>query len=1192
MFGRRQLVVIIVALVMGVMIIPVGATSGMVAPTQPTAQATHPSNSLSPQSSASKKSQVTLITGQTVTIMNTTNGTHYSVDADVPMQKISTKRGTYIFPTTVDFSTFSPSLFNIDLLRQQNLTDSKTPSIPVIITGASQDAGWYHANGVDLNISPGAGYTHQRTLSSIQGEAGVIMKQEAAEVSHRLQHSPHVARVYLDKRVEISLNDAARYIRAPTGRHQYNVSGNNITVAVLDSGVDETHPDLDNGTEILEKDFTTEETTKDRLGHGTHVAGIITGDGEASNGTYVGIAPNASIMDLRVLNSRGVGRSSWIIDAIEFAAERNADVISLSIGGPAETLRSKSPFTPAIRAAVNHGSVVVVAAGNSGPKYQTIASPGIVKPAITVGATDLEGDAVAPYSSRGPTPVGYYVKPDLVAPGTGITSAASTSAGYTEPYVTHSGTSMATPMVSAAAALLLDAHPGYTPLKVKSMLTSTSHPVSQASIYSQGAGQIDVPAALNSHLIVLNSTIDFGTLSSSKTATRTFTLENTGSQPETLSINVSISNLTGKTSADAWVNQSTIKLSSGEQQTISLSVDPSDTVGIYSGTLRITNAENVISHRAIFGFARAHSVTVTKTPLSPSESVANDVVLFQPHASRTFGQPHIGSISNGQVTFTTFADQVSVYSFGISETTSTSIITANTATVTSDTSIHLSESKTARYNLSVEPVEQNQGPLVNLALEHTVQQRIDTPSGDVPIELAIVLPKSNRYSVRTSHLPTLNTSIEGTFVEKADLLSADAVLDVPDVYLFHYATAGVAEDRTFRVQPDRLATMTTRYHRTSEGQTYLMRPIVRTVVWGPEQSDVGFSYPLADRQRQTIHVTPSSAAYAVGAQSSVNSSYQWKLIPIKLTVPRPNQQWARPINQHPYMGRLLAWNLTAAEWKFIATFQVSQGGGVYADEGTNTVQIRKNGEVFAQEEISSPVVGTSLPMEVHDGTTVTLRTIGFNNATSLSTQTITTYQATYEPRSDTVPPILRGLNVRGLNSMNTVENQPVHLRVRVSGTSSNVTSLTAYAGDETSGTPFETGSGWRKLDANRVASGVYNISFSLTSTTGKVDIAIRATDEGGNVVRSTVHNAFRVNVSNQTPPPINGYSNPPTDPDNDGEYEDVNGDGAFTIVDIQALFTNYRGDVIQAYPELFDYNDTGDVSIVDVQKLFKELSSG
>ncbi|MCP4249147.1 MAG: S8 family serine peptidase, partial [bacterium] len=211
-----------------------------------------------------------------------------------------------------------------------------------------------------------------------------------------------------------------------------------------------------------------------------HVAGIA-----AADGVVTGVAPNAQILAYKVLDATGSGYSSAVIAALETAVDPDgdpatddgADVANLSLGAPGDP---DDPLSQAVDTAVDAGMVVVVAAGNSGSSPQSVLSPGTARKAITVGST-YKSDVIAQSSSRGPViwQGGAIIKPDIVAPGASICSSRWDSAWLgreciDQAHIAISGTSMATPHVAGAAALLLDAHPDWTPAEVKMALRDTA----------------------------------------------------------------------------------------------------------------------------------------------------------------------------------------------------------------------------------------------------------------------------------------------------------------------------------------------------------------------------------------------------------------------------------------------------------------------------------------------------------------------------------------------------------------------------------------------------------------------------------------------------------------------------------------------------------------------------------------------
>ncbi|MFW9887209.1 MAG: S8 family serine peptidase [Candidatus Thorarchaeota archaeon] len=268
--------------------------------------------------------------------------------------------------------------------------------------------------------------------------------------------------------------------------------GNGTTIAVLDSGAQGDHPDLQ-GQLIGFRDFIglgTDMNPSDGIsayddnGHGTAVASNAAGTGAASGGNFTGTAPGANLLIIKVLESDGSGEDSVIAQGIEFAVDQGVDVISISLGGPwTESQFIVEPSVLAIAAAVDAGVSVVVAAGNSGPASFTINSPGITEEAITVGASAGSAGVVA-FSSRGPVerkiddPLGIHAKPDVVAPGSAVVSARWIASDpleypiyeysqYGEQYTQWSGTSASAPQVAGLVAVLIQKHPGLTPTEAK-----------------------------------------------------------------------------------------------------------------------------------------------------------------------------------------------------------------------------------------------------------------------------------------------------------------------------------------------------------------------------------------------------------------------------------------------------------------------------------------------------------------------------------------------------------------------------------------------------------------------------------------------------------------------------------------------------------------------------------------------------
>ena len=304
-------------------------------------------------------------------------------------------------------------------------------------------------------------------------------------------------------------------------------SRGSMAVAIIDSGI-APHPDLPLSRIRAYKDFVSGgRTPADTCGHGTHVAGIVAGSGARSNGAYAGIAPDVDIVALRVLGDDCSGNTSDVIDALEWIARNHATynikVVNLSLGHPVFESIFTDPLVQAVERLSRKGIAVVTAAGNNGinpatgdPGYGGVGVPCNAPSAICVGSLDTKGtpdhadDAVAGSSSRGPTRFDLLAKPDLVAPGINIVSLAARgsrlfnefeelrvpgSSGRPE-YFQLSGTSMASPAVAGAAALLLQQNRQLSANAIKVSLQFTARIIAQSDVLTQGAGAMNIGGAI------------------------------------------------------------------------------------------------------------------------------------------------------------------------------------------------------------------------------------------------------------------------------------------------------------------------------------------------------------------------------------------------------------------------------------------------------------------------------------------------------------------------------------------------------------------------------------------------------------------------------------------------------------------------------------------------------------------------
>ena len=414
-----------------------------------------------------------------------------------------------------------------------------------------------------------------------------------------LAKSSQISHIWLDRKFQVYLDQSVRLIKNPIewaqieASYHRSINGTGVKIAILDTGIDATHPDFyfPNGTsKIAETISFTGEPTTDGFGHGTHCASIAAGTGAASSSQYTGVAPGASLLNVKVISNQGSGYESWIISGIQWAVDHNANVLSMSFGSDTGSYGT-DPMSTTVNWATQQGAVCTIAAGNSGPDMYTVASPAGAESAITVGAS-AKDDSLASFSSIGPTD-DYRIKPDVLAPGVDIVAAraSGTSMGtsVSEYYTMASGTSMATPHVAGAAALLLDAHPSWVPLQVKSALANYARDLGY-NVLQQGSGRIDVCRAATAS-IEGNSSVSFGAVTLNTIYKSNIRLQNLGNTALTASLSVETWLIgDGTRYPAATLNSSTLYFSQGSNNTVELKLNATTGLpnGYFEGRFTIT----------------------------------------------------------------------------------------------------------------------------------------------------------------------------------------------------------------------------------------------------------------------------------------------------------------------------------------------------------------------------------------------------------------------------------------------------------------------------------------------------------------------------------------------------------------------------------------------------------------------------
>jgi len=445
--------------------------------------------------------------------------------------------------------------------------------------------------------------TLRRSLKSLNADAVLTPKQDAAELWSAVTDgggaASGIAHVWLDGVRKASLDKSVPQIGAPKA-WAAGYDGKGVKIAVLDTGVDATHPDLKDQV-IAAKNFSPSADATDKFGHGTHVASIAAGTGAKSHGTYKGVAPGAKILNGKVLSDDGYGDDSSILAGMEWAAEQGADVVNLSLGG------GDTPEIDPLEAEVNKlseqkGILFAIAAGNEGELGdQTIGSPGSAADALTVGAVD-DKDKLASFSSRGPGLDGA-IKPDVTAPGVDITAAAAPGSlidkevGEKPPgYLTISGTSMATPHVAGAAAILKQQHPGWTFAELKSALTGSAKG-GKYTPFQQGSGRIAVDKAIKQSVLADPNSVSFGIQqwphTDDKPVTKRLTYRNLGTKDVTLTLAVSATNPKGQAAPTGFFKLGATKVTvpAGGKASVNVTVNTKlggTTDGAYSAYVTAT----------------------------------------------------------------------------------------------------------------------------------------------------------------------------------------------------------------------------------------------------------------------------------------------------------------------------------------------------------------------------------------------------------------------------------------------------------------------------------------------------------------------------------------------------------------------------------------------------------------------------
>ncbi|MCO1581749.1 S8 family serine peptidase [Crossiella sp. SN42] len=624
-----------------------------------------------PAPGAGTQHQVTLITGDKVRAAQRADG-GWQLNVD-PAHR-STSFGFRQFPVTRDGKTdwylvperaerllaeglLDRELFNVTGLIRQGYDDARSPVLPLLVQ--------YPEAAATRRAAALPGVTAQRELPSLNLAAVDGKKAAATDFWRELtQQGPAAlaggaSKIWLNGKVKSSLDTSVPQVGAPAA-WQAGFTGKGVTVAVLDTGIDDTHPDVA-GKVKHSKDFSGKGNVKDGDGHGTHVAATAVGSGAAEGGKFKGVAPEADLAVGKVLNDNGSGQFDDIIAGMEWAAgEVKAKVISMSLGGgPTD---GSDPMALAVNTLTRkHNALFVIAAGNYGSPG-SVSSPASADLALTVGSVTKSGGR-SEFSSQGPRVGDGAVKPEISAPGSDIVAARATGTAMGEPvndrYTKASGTSMATPHVAGGVAILAQQHPDWTAEQLKSALVSTAVPVAGSGVFAVGGGRMDLGKAVGAKVLAGPSVVNaFLKWPSTKAETRTVTYTNPGTAPITLNLKLDLADTSGAPAPAnlAKLSASSVTVPAGGHASVTLTLTPrAAKQGSYGGVLTATDGTTTV--RSLVGAHEEgeHYDVTAKVLLQdgkPGTADNGQVILTRHQDGEAYRMPPGGSVRVPPGTYT------------------------------------------------------------------------------------------------------------------------------------------------------------------------------------------------------------------------------------------------------------------------------------------------------------------------------------------------------------------------------------------------------------------------------------------------------------------------------------------------------------------------------------------------------------
>jgi len=1098
--------------------------------------------------------RVTLITGDLVIVTLFPDGRKsFAVQPVNPGEEFASftqGNHTYVVPSSARLDNLDMNLFDVDYLLREKYY--QLSYLPLLVTGTSKTA------IQTLVASQSLLSSITRTFKILPAFAAQPKMSDIRNLYETLVGRPETAKIWLDRVNHASLNESVPLIEAPSV-WSMGYDGTGVRIAILDTGIDATHPDV-SGKIDSAVDMTDDGTTDDLYGHGTHVAIIAAGTGKASDGKFKGVAPGASLMNVKVLNRYGWGYDSWIISGIEYATNHGGNIVSMSLGGAPTD--GSDPLSQAVDAAVAKGVVVAVAAGNSG-SYFTVGTPGAARQAITVGASD-KLDTLAYFSSRGPT-VDFRVKPDILAPGVNIISghAAHCISSYVCSYIPNppgqppsgppnyppfynslSGTSMATPHVSGLIALMKQANAAWTPAFIKDALINTALQLDGYDIYEQGGGRIQAPDAVQTTMLMDPGSYSFGVLSAPPVAAAysDFSVYNLGGSAFDVSLSVTLVDIQSGSSysSAATMNVTSLSVSGSSSKGIRLTIDlTSLPTSVYSGLICATRTDGKTIH-SVFGFAKLRTVKVTKLNRQGTTASGDYLYAWKTDASSWFDlMLNFRSALADTGGHATFFLGDGVYTFASFDSDETGMTIAENVDVSSQVDLNLDERNNMR--ISFDPAIPDQKIFqVRFRLSFEIPIPGGTPYGS-NTHFVDFLYASNTYP-SSSDMFVGSTSAHALFNYQYFPGSAYNPAD-PDFIAatswgdLQYYIHGISEPIVWVADYSQIVVKSTQY-------SAKLNPSARTLnmmlwpynkAWFDSQRNLGRPFWM-DMQSNYYTFLPQARTEFLSPDT-----YYSEMVTLNQIWPPPGAwvtlQSPLPVGlyglyevRETWPGRVWEPGESFAEtWNGIFSSQLnlvvdspystSMIGSLFMDsylhafgdnagEVTGKLTVRKEGYSFSTDLYNYPF-SLTVPIDGFGSYIVNIH--GTQGCEPLSTETDANYTLSIQSNGLLLPPLIEFRSSQ-IDLYNTATggsgSPPVQIDLRVDTPSSIVTDVTLnYSMDD--------GASWNPVQVVATGDPREFVADLPLSAPGYVSLWATARDGNGNTVSQIVKRAFAV----RPPPP-------------------------------------------------------------------------